>query len=215
MVRFVDPADDAVTNEAFVNSATGEIRWVLPLKSNAASLPRTENGARPRAGETESLAPVRPLDTPTSDYLWAVEGGTATNSSGFWCFERRKMDLGEIAYASFIRDKLKRAKVPSSSIARRKATDMIARASTFGPIEFGRIAGLIRCGAEVSGFAARGDLIWIVRMEDSNVYLANIAWVSSTTGAIRWALNLRNPQTKGARFTRQDDDSRPAQPKGS
>ena len=50
------------------------------------------------------------------------------------------------------------------------------------------VVALVRVGVEISGFAQRGDLIWVVRIVHMWHGVTQEMWISSTTGAIRSVL---------------------------
>jgi hypothetical protein len=93
--------------------------------------------------------------------------------------------------------RLRESKVPTAAKAEGIAWDAKRRAA--GGIdaqEHARVVGLVRSAVTIPGYASRGDLIWIVRIFFGPREVLQEAWVSSSTGAVRWIFPLEKPGSK-------------------
>ena len=101
---------------------------------------------------------------------------------------------------------LRAAKVPTREDAERVVRkEMYENDRGFATVAE-RTVGLVRCGVDLPGFAARGDLIWIVRVQEE-IRPFQEAWVSSSTAEVRWML----PVTASlSRFVRSENAAAPS-----
>ena len=58
------------------------------------------------------------------------------------------------------------------------------------------MVGLVTIGADVPGFASKGDLVWIVRSVGHD-FMVQEVWVSSTTGKATCVLPIGGGRAKG------------------
>jgi predicted TIM-barrel fold metal-dependent hydrolase len=118
------------------------------------------------------------------DLLWLTE-----------IADRRNLDAG----LRRLLETLEKSKVPTASSAESAALEARLRAGGIQAEEGARTVGLLRLGVEVAGFAAAGDLVWVVRIEHQVRGVTQEFWVSSSSGAIRATL----PRSAGSEGPRQ------------
>lgn len=70
--------------------------------------------------------------------------------------------------------------------------------------EWTRVVGLVGSGVDIPGYVVRGERIWIIWYLDLTFCVTQEAWVSSTTGEVRWIFPIDTPPApiKPAKHTR-------------
>ena len=94
--------------------------------------------------------------------------------------------------------RLRAAKVPTSEQAEPLALQVIrASGDAYAAVH---VVGLVTIGADVPGFASKGDLVWIVRSVGHD-FMVQEVWVSSTTGKATCVL----PSAAAGRKAKEDE----------
>ena len=132
---------------------------------------------------TETNVPEKPFD---GDTLWLPPQ------------EKPKLD------PSYLKRLGPNGKVKTPEQAMCVAIEKLRRARQVGADEGPRVIGLVGSGVEIPGYAMRGDKIWIIRFMDMTLCVTQEAWVSSTTGEVRWIFPIDTPPApiKPAKDTR-------------
>ena len=81
---------------------------------------------------------------------------------------------------------LRRSKVPTKREAERMAVAAKREAWGIGDMEHWGTVSLLKIGINVPDFAARGNLVWVVRFYGMDGETSQEGWISSTTARVRW-----------------------------
>ena len=81
---------------------------------------------------------------------------------------------------------LRRSTVPTKRDAERAALAAKRQAWGISDMEAWETVSLLKIGTNVPDFAARADLVWVVHFYSVDGVTGEEAWVSSTTGRVRW-----------------------------
>ena len=114
-----------------------------------------------------------------------------------WVLDKPEKDLEE-RYRVML-ETLRRSKVPTERAAERLVSDARDAALAAHDLEGMRVDGLVKIGRDMPGYAARGDMVWIVVCDDGSWIgkggVVQVGWVNSANGLIRWIF----PQTAFAK----------------
>ena len=90
-------------------------------------------------------------------------------------------------------ERLRPSKVPTNEKAEHIANAAKRRHGGISAMESSGVIGLVCLGRKIPGFGEAGDYVWIVRFASLGVGTTQEAWVSSTTGEVRWIFPLKPP----------------------
>ena len=136
--------------------------------------PVSSTGEKTHAAGPSGLSRVIP-----GDYLWLLK------------YEKDVQRLG--GYRTIL-EQLRQCKVPSPGRAEGVAASRAKlEAVGLSAHEGAEVVGLIVTARDLPEFASRGDMIWIVHILIGD-QVAHAAWVSSTTGRVRWMFPFKPPK---------------------
>ena len=156
-----------VTQEAWLNARTAEIRWMLPFDG----LIKSDSPAGERflgAGGSRSSQCFR------GGYLWLLPEHDTEYRILLEQLKSSKISTREDAIRVAVDDKFERVGRLSHALETRS------------------VVALVRIGVDSTSFLSRGDLVWIVHFRgDTGTYsVTQEAWVNARSGDVRWMLPM-------------------------